>query len=311
MSNRKPVKVLYIAGSGRSGSTILTAVLGQINRFSSVGELYYLWESGLKRDELCGCGVPFSACETWVDIIDQTLSGLTVTPDEMIEVTSHSMRTRHIPLLLFPSTRERIIAQSHPYLVVLSRLYQVIQHQMSCDVIVDSSKFPSYAQILAQLPNIELFVLHIVRDSRAVAHSWQRRKHDPSTDRLFDRMNPIKSAVLWAVWNVSIEVLSRSVLKSENYLRIRYEDFVEEPKSTIEQIMGLLQFSSQVEFPFDSDNQVQINPSHIIAGNPVRFQTGKIRLCPDFAWQEKMKAHHRFLVTALTWPLLHRYGYLK
>lgn len=44
------VKVLYIAGWGRSGSTILDNVLGQVEGFFSGGELSYLWERGLSEN---------------------------------------------------------------------------------------------------------------------------------------------------------------------------------------------------------------------------------------------------------------------
>jgi hypothetical protein len=59
------VKVLYIAGSGRSGSTILDNTLGQIDGFFSVGELRYIWERGLIEDRLCGCGERVHQCPFW------------------------------------------------------------------------------------------------------------------------------------------------------------------------------------------------------------------------------------------------------
>ena len=38
----KPVKVLYVAGLGRSGSTILANTLGQVEGFFSGGELNFI-----------------------------------------------------------------------------------------------------------------------------------------------------------------------------------------------------------------------------------------------------------------------------
>lgn len=38
------VKVLYVIGWGRSGSTILDNVLGQLDGCFSTGELHYFWE---------------------------------------------------------------------------------------------------------------------------------------------------------------------------------------------------------------------------------------------------------------------------
>ena len=63
------VKVLYIAGSGRSGSTILDRILGQLDGFFSVGELCNLWDRGLLAHRKCGCGVPVDQCPTWTGIL--------------------------------------------------------------------------------------------------------------------------------------------------------------------------------------------------------------------------------------------------
>ena len=46
----KKVKVLFIAGNGRSGSTILDVILGQLEGFFAVGELRRIW--GSERDIL-------------------------------------------------------------------------------------------------------------------------------------------------------------------------------------------------------------------------------------------------------------------
>ena len=55
-------------------------------------------------------------------------------------------------------------------------LYSSIMARTGCSVIVDSSKFASYGHLLASNPAFDVRVIHLVRDSRAVAHSWQRRK---------------------------------------------------------------------------------------------------------------------------------------
>ena len=42
-------------------------------------------------------------------------------------------------------------------------------------VVIDSSKDPSYAYVLARAPEIDLRVAHTIRDSPAVAYSWAKR----------------------------------------------------------------------------------------------------------------------------------------
>ena len=46
--------VLYIAGTGRSGSTVLANILGEVDGVFAAGEVRYLWQRGLKEGRLCG-----------------------------------------------------------------------------------------------------------------------------------------------------------------------------------------------------------------------------------------------------------------
>src|SRR4029450_12109098 len=60
--------VLYLGGLGRSGTTVLERVLGELPGVCSVGELVHLWRRGVLDDETCGCGSAFSACPFWSEV---------------------------------------------------------------------------------------------------------------------------------------------------------------------------------------------------------------------------------------------------
>jgi hypothetical protein len=55
----RPVRVLYIGGLGRSGSTLLDRMIGQLPGFFSAGEIREVWQQGLRENRPCGCGTPF------------------------------------------------------------------------------------------------------------------------------------------------------------------------------------------------------------------------------------------------------------
>ena len=59
MSRSDRVRVVYIAGWGRSGSTLLELILDTLPGWRATGELRCLWEAGLRRNQLCGCGARF------------------------------------------------------------------------------------------------------------------------------------------------------------------------------------------------------------------------------------------------------------
>lgn len=70
--NREKIKVLFIGGYGRSGSTLLDRMLGQMEGFFSAGELRYIWDRSFAENQLCGCGKPFKKCAFWSTVIDET-----------------------------------------------------------------------------------------------------------------------------------------------------------------------------------------------------------------------------------------------
>ena len=63
------LRVVYIGGYTRSGSTLLDRLLGATPGAVSVGELRHLWSMGFIEDRFCGCGEPFSACPFWRRVV--------------------------------------------------------------------------------------------------------------------------------------------------------------------------------------------------------------------------------------------------
>lgn len=55
--------------------------------------------------------------------------------------------------------------------------------------------------------------------------------------------------------------------------------------------------------------EILLEPAHTVAGNPMRFKSGKLRLKLDDEWREAMSKRDRQTVEAITWPLLAHYGY--
>lgn len=306
----KKVKVLYIAGWGRSGSTILDNILGQIDGFFSVGELRYIWDRNLTENRLCGCGVPFKECEVWRRVLKEAFGEIhQINAYEIVRLRGWA-RTRHLPLMLLPGGERLLTSRLGEYPTILEKIYRAIQSTTGSKVIVDSSKFPSYAWVLRTMPAIDLYVVHLIRDPRGVAYSWLRRKLQPSKGgpAYMERLNPVASSLIWNIWNLTIEALWRRF--PYRYLMLRYEDFVDRPQEAVECILNLVQ-EKATHFPFIEGRKVALDANHTTSGNPSRFQTGTIELRPDMEWKEKMKQKDKAIVTMLTWPLLLRYGYLS
>jgi hypothetical protein len=297
----RPVKVLYVAGLGRSGSTILANTLGQVEGFFSGGELNFIWKHTLIENRLCGCGKPSQECEFWGPVFDGEFGGQSEElAREMMRLQYSGARTRHIPMMLTESGRQKIRARLGKFLDNTGRLYRAIQSVSDSRVVVDTSKEPAYGYALRMVPGLDLRVLHLIRDPRAAAYSWTKKKRQPdSTEREFmHQKSPTQSAVLEALWR---QMPSR-------YLRLRYEDFVADPRRSFEEILELTG-EVDAQLPLVGERDVKLGISHTVSGNPNRFDTGTVELRQDRAWQKQMKPRDRALVTALTLPLLTRYHY--
>jgi hypothetical protein len=210
--------------------------------------------------------------------------------------------------MFFSRGRRMLTSRLGEYLPRLQRLYQAVQETTGSRMIVDSSKFPTYGRVLEMTPGIDLYVVHLVRDPRAVAYSWLRKKPQPDTDKLpyMLQMNTVKSSLLWDAWNASSEAFWRGF--SGRYMRLRYEDFVEKPRRVLKDILSMLHEDTR-GLTFVGERDVELRVSHTVSGNPNRFQTGVVRLQPDNEWIHRMKLRDKMLVTLLTLPLLAKYGY--
>jgi hypothetical protein len=63
-------RVVYVAGSGRSGSTVLGQVLGAVPSWIFCGELRQGF-SILAENRICGCGTPAQECSFWRSVVEQ------------------------------------------------------------------------------------------------------------------------------------------------------------------------------------------------------------------------------------------------
>jgi hypothetical protein len=158
------------------------------------------------------------------------------------------------------------------------------------------------------MPDVDLRTVHLVRDSRGVAHSWQRKKLKPEIHwkkEYIRRYTPARSALEWNLRNIMADLLNQFCNRS---IRISYEHLVNNPRPTMSRILNELA-NLESDLDFFEGRKVRLDKNHTVSGNPSRFQTGMVELKADLEWTRKMNTHHRFIVTVLTWPLLLAYGY--
>lgn len=304
-------RVLFLGGMGRSGSTLLERVLAGIPGVVALGEVMHLWRRGVAADELCGCGVPFSDCEFWAATGRRAFGGWGSVDVDEVERLRHSVdHVRHVPAMLSPRRSARFEQSRHRYAEHYLAVYRAVIELTGCAVVVDSSKQASLPHVLAGEPGIDLRVLHCVRDARAVCHAWTKEVRRPEGEgdaAVMPRYAVHDMASMWSMHNAATELVRWRGVPVQ---RLRYEDFLADPVATVRRIAAFAGLPSGPEsLSHLTAGSVELGVDHTAAGNPMRFSTGAVALRRDDAWRLGMPASSRRLVTAMTWPLLRRYGY--
>ena len=310
-STRGRVPVLYIGGCGRSGSTLLDLMLGQIPGLIPVGELRFIWKRGLAENQLCGCGAVFRECEFWRAVGAEAFGGWDNVDADRLVALEHSVdRHRYLPFLMLPWLWPPYQRRLNEYSSLLVRLYRAIHRVSGGAVVVDSTKDPPFAFVLRRVRRLDLRVVHLVRDSRGVAFSWTKRVQKPERVDTVDYMDvyhPVGMSFRWLVYNLLLHVLERLGVPR---LLVRYESLVSAPRDELERILrhGGAQVTED-GLAFVREGSVELGVHHTVAGNPMRFDRGRITLRVDDEWRTKLRPGYRRVVGTLTWPLLLRYGY--
>ena len=289
--------VVYIAGSGRSGSTLLERTLGEIPSFVNVGELIDLFRRDASRGERCGCGRPFADCPFWASVGKRAFGDWSdASLADVHPLQRRVAQQRYLPrLLAMPLAGREFRADAARYGAYYASLYRAIAAEAGAARVVDASKWPVQALALAR-GGIDVRVIHLVRDVRGVAQSLTKRARKPAA-----------TAARWVSHQTQAGLLRRCGLP---FTRVRYEDFVARPRGTVETALAELGLSvPPSHLDHVGDRRVTLGRSHGIHGNPSRFGAGEVSLRADETWRERMSRADRVLVTAIGLPFLLRYGW--
>lgn len=296
-----PLKIVYIIGWCRNGSTILGNVLGEVPGFFHAGELHFLWKNaaGLGANQSCGCGAPLTGCPLWSQILPLGRpAGLT--PDawaRLVMRRQSRVRTRHTWRVLHQGVRS---ADVRAHAALMTGIYRGIADQAGARVIVDTTKIPGEAALVEHMPGLTPWYVHLVRDPRAIAESWRERK------QYCDPMPASQSTAYWTSFNLASAAVTRRYPGRSMFLR--YETFIADPAGTIDRLLrwcGEDPAANPVH-----GRTVDLHPNHTVTGNPDRFRSGPTEIRgTDDAWRTRLPDRSRRVTQALSWPLAQRYGY--
>lgn len=273
-----PLEVLYIIGSGRSGSSLLGSLLGTHEAFFNSGEVYNyrrFFDTAKEFERLCSCGAPLGQCRFWENV-----------------TAGAEQRAGDSKLDLKHGDRTTLLRHN---LAMLS----TIRDTSGKRIIIDSSKRYSRLKLLMDSPSYRVTILHLVRDGRAFAYSTMlsaMKREIPYSSYFYKRL------LKWQNKNIGIYLALRS---NPGYHLVRYEDFARNPDSVLNRISGWYGET----FDFGSLGSGEHSESHEFSGNKRFIIRNSLQIKQDTRYLEKLDSGKWLAATLLALPCLKLFRY--
>jgi hypothetical protein len=307
MVQRQKHELLVIVGAIRSGSTLLSIVLGSSPEIFSTGELIHLHGRGWLNNEYCACGQRVNDCAFWQEVKRRWTEQF---PGNSVERFLELQRRFERPRFLFFDALLVGNPEFQEYLHSLNSLFHSVQEVSGRPCVVDSSKKPVHALYSSMAADQDVYVVHLVRDSRGVA--WSKAKSLAKDERggVQEDLRPAavgRTARDWLLTNLLCSYLARKL--PGHYLRVRYEDLVADPRGMLQRIgeFSGMDLSEPIRRLIEGEEMLS---GHTVAGNRLRMND-TVRVRPDLEWKEKLGSGQESTVWRWTGWLLRYYGYAR
>lgn len=269
----KKVKIIYIIGHERSGSTLLHNILGQSKEMEALGELRHFWKRIVDNGD-CGCGKKADKCERWSPVFSN-VSGFP------LRQKKHKLE-RFSPILVVPGIQFLLRVLWRKHFAFLRSFYGYLMNSSDATYLVDSSKSMLHFFILAKCLKFEVTTIQILRNPLGVEYSLFKRKHKGMDD--YVNHNYIWSSLFSDFRYFFFRlILSRF---SKQALTVKYEDVVDNYHDTFHSLFRDLGIKDSV--PSLEEGTIDLKPTHTIGGSPSRFKYGKVTLGLDNSWKENL-----------------------
>ena len=259
----------------------------------AVGELRYVWQAGVKGNELCGCGLSrsTSARSGWRSARRRSAAGTRSTWTRC----SRSKRRCCATAGSRCWPRRELVPGARPSGCDATPTSPAICTERSRRRRRSSGGRLDQEPAVRLLPArrsraVDLRVVHLVRDSRGVVFSWMKKVVRPEVttgdEAYFQEFSPVSAGMRWMECNLAFELLRR--LRTPT-VRMRYEALAADPR---ERGRAMHSSSSSSRRPTTSPAARRrrgrgARPA-LVRGNPMRFAHGRQRVRVDDAWRTGM-----------------------
>ncbi len=269
--------IVLVQGAPRSGTTLVGRAIAASTGLAFVGEVERAWRWRSEARH-CGCGKDLGTCEVWADApLGQTgytwLESWQSTPD-----------------LLRALLGMRPSAAARRYALDLHALYASLGANLDAPGLVDTSKYIRSLLAACLIPEIDLLVVHLVRDPRGALYSrarLRRRRLDAGTHRrprLGARTGLLAGvdAVMWLARTAAAPVVARRAGSARVHLD--YEEFCADPQAALALVASKLGAEAATVM---ANGGIDLPQAHSAGGNAHRFSSGWVGIDEDASWRRE------------------------
>jgi hypothetical protein len=322
-------KLAYILAASHSGSTLLSMLLGSHQQIASVGELK-LSSTAMGNIDCyrCSCGEFIRECQFWHKVKEGMAARGYAFDIGDAGTDYRAVKSRYARRLLGPlhrgmfleSLRDGALGICPTWRRQLPEIHRqnaalasTVSEITKAKVIVDSSKIPLRLKYLLRNTKLDIKVIRLIRDGRAVALTYMDPPRfadakDPalrgggSGGRRKDEMlSMAQAAQQWRRCNEEAENILRCLDPSQ-CIEVRYEELC---RDTEKILMRLFEFLG-----LDPSKRVQEFRAveHHVVGNGMRLDTTS-RISLDERWQLVLTEQELDIFDREAGEMNRRYGY--
>lgn len=272
------MKIIYIGGYGRSGSTLVDLLIGQHKNIASGGELVHVVKD-VQKNKLCTCGEHANHCMVWKRF-KKYLQNMNSTDINYNKLNNSKKNVESLKTLMSIILGLKIFQPPKKNIDSFILIEESLDYAFSgagyFQFRIDSSKSARLATAralsLKHFALKDVYFIHLIRHPLGVASSLKKgcnRKLEAglaSGGTLF----MFRGLLSWGISNI-VALLTRMKLGRNKSICLDFDELLSSPEKIVQEIFKLLKLEDNGVIQYVKGNQDQA-PLHILSGNRMRNQ---------------------------------------
>lgn len=323
-------RLAYILAASHSGSTLLSMLLGAHEQIATVGEMKFSRKAmGDVNCYRCSCGAFINECGFWQQIKQGMARRGFAFDVADAGMDYRAVESWYVQRLMGAMVRGGASEQLRDLALWLSRTWRrqlsVIHRRNAafaatvCDIagaklVVDSSKIGLRLKYLLRNPELDVRIIRLVRDGRAVTLTYMdpanfadaedpgRRAGGMGGNRANERLSIAQAACQWQRSMKEAEHILTGLDRSR-WIEVRYEDYCSDPDVVLDRVNRFLGVEPSKQW-----QDFRAAEQHVI-GNGMRLdKTSEIQ--QDDRWRVALTGDDLRTFSEIAGETNHRYGYI-